>query len=117
ALTKRIGQAGAKLHTARSRNDQVALDLRLYVRDEIDAALQNINDVQRALLDLAIQHRDVMMPGYTHLQRAQPIFLPHYLLAQIEAFDRDRSRLIDCRARTNILPLGAGALAGSTIVL
>ena len=117
ALTKRIGAAGAKLHTARSRNDQVALDLRLYVKAEILELGAGLRSLQTALLDLAEQHVDVVMPGYTHLQRAQPIFLAHYLLAQIEAFARDAERLRDCNARTDVLPLGSGALAGSTIVL
>src|SRR5438105_11375989 len=117
SLTKRIGVAGAKLHTARSRNDQVALDLRLYVKAEIPELGVGLRSLQTALLDLAEQHVDVAMPGYTHLQRAQPIFLAHYLLAQIEAFERDAERLRDCNARTDVLPLGSGALAGSTIVL
>src|SRR6266404_299137 len=117
ALTKRIGATGAKLHTARSRNDQVALDLRLYVKAEILELGAGLRSLQTALLDLAEQHVDVVMPGYTHLQRAQPIFLAHYLLAQIEAFARDAERLRDCNARTDVLPLGSGALAGSTIVL
>src|SRR6266513_4733952 len=117
SLTKRIGAAGAKLHTARSRNDQVALDLRLYVKAEIAELDVGLRSLQTALLDLAEQHVDVVMPGYTHLQRAQPIFLAHYLLAQIEAFERDAERLRDCNARTDVLPLGSGALAGSTIVL
>ena len=117
ALTKRIGAAGAKLHTARSRNDQVALDLRLYVKAEIAELSAGLRSLQTALLDLAEQHVDVVMPGYTHLQRAQPVFLAHYLLAQIEAFARDAERLRDCNARTDVLPLGSGALAGSTIAL
>lgn len=117
ALTRRIGSAGAKLHTARSRNDQVALDLRLYVKEEIVEALSRLRNLQRALLDLAEKHVDVVMPGYTHLQRAQPITFSHYLLGQIEAFERDWERLDDCRVRTDVLPLGSGALAGSTIIL
>src|SRR6266478_3567980 len=116
-LTKRIGAAGAKLHTARSRNDQVALDLRLYVKAEIAEIGARLRSLQTVLLNLAEQHFDVVMPGYTHAQRAQPIFLAHYLLAQIEAFERDAERLRDCNARTDVLPLGSGALAGSTIVL
>lgn len=117
ALTNRIGAAGAKLHTARSRNDQVALDLRLYVKSEIIEIQRAIKPLQLALLELATENSDVVMPGYTHLQRAQPIFLAHYLLGQIEALERDRSRLDDCFARTDVLPLASGALAGSTIVL
>ena len=116
-LTKRIGAAGAKLHTARSRNDQVALDLRLYVKTEIAEIGARLRSLQTVLLNLAEQHIDVVMPGYTHLQRAQPIFFAHYLLAQIEAIERDAERLRDCNARTDVLPLGSGALAGSTIVL
>src|SRR5437773_4719379 len=117
ALTKRIGAAGAKLHTARSRNDQIALDLRLYVKEESREVDAHLRRLQIALLNLAEQHLDVVMPGYTHLQRAQPIFFAHYLLAQIEALERDMERLRDCNARTDVLPLGSGALAGSTIVL
>src|SRR5437667_6772905 len=117
ALTKRIGAAGAKLHTARSRNDQIALDLRLYVKAEIAEVLSRLRDLQRALLRLAETRADVVMPGYTHLQPAQPITLSHYLLAQIESFERDANRLRDCLRRTDVLPLGSGALAGSAIVL
>ena len=117
ALTKRIGAGGGKLHTARSRNDQVALDLRLYVKGESAALSVGLRSLQTALLDLAEQHVDVVMPGYTHLQRAQPITFSHYLLGQIEAFERDVNRLRDCGRRTDVLPLGSGALSGSTIVL
>ena len=117
ALTKRIGSAGAKLHTARSRNDQVALDLRLYVKAETAEIGARLRSLQTALLNLAEQHVDVVMPGYTHLQRAQPIFFAHYMLAQIEAFERDAERLRDCARRADVMPLGSGALAGSTIVL
>ena len=117
ALTKRIGAGGGKLHTARSRNDQVALDLRLYVKGESAALSVGLRSLQTALLDLAEQHVDVVMPGYTHLQRAQPITFSHYLLGQIEAFERDLDRLRDCGRRTDVLPLGSGALSGSTIVL
>src|SRR5205823_7123163 len=116
-LTKRIGSAGAKLHTARSRNDQIALDLRLYVKAEGGEIQTKVRALQFVLLNLAEQHQADLLPGYTHLQRAQPIFLAHYLLAQIEAFARDAERLRDCNARTDVLPLGSGALAGSTIVL
>jgi argininosuccinate lyase len=116
-LTKRIGSAGAKLHTARSRNDQIALDLRLYVKAQIDEIRNHLRALQNALLQLAEQHVDLVMPGYTHLQRAQPIFFSHYLLGQIEAFERDAGRLQDCFVRADVLPLGSGALAGSTIVL
>jgi argininosuccinate lyase len=117
ALTKKIGDTGAKLHTARSRNDQVALDLRLYVKEEIEQTSARLKKLQTAFLDLAEEHVDLIMPGYTHLQRAQPILLAHYLLGQIEAFGRDAERLNNCLQRTDVLPLGSGALAGSTIVL
>src|SRR6266404_2885060 len=117
ALTEKIGQAGARLHTARSRNDQVALDLRLYVKEEIPSTSARLGKLQRALLKLAQKQVDLVMPGYTHLQRAQPIPFAHYLLGQIEAFARDAERLRDCLQRTDVLPLGSGALAGSTIVL
>ena len=116
-LTKRIGAVGAKLHTARSRNDQVALDLRLYVKGEAAEVCARLRELQRVLLRLAEQHQNVLMPGYTHLQRAQPISLGHYFLAHIEALERDYSRVFAGAERADILPLGAGALAGSTIVL
>jgi argininosuccinate lyase len=117
ALARRTGAVGAKLHTARSRNDQIALDLRLYVKAEIAEVLGRLRSLQTALLDVAERHVDVLMPGYTHLQRAQPITFSHYLLGQMEAFERDANRLRDCLTRTDFLPLGSGALAGSTIVL
>ncbi|HJX97407.1 MAG TPA: argininosuccinate lyase [Chthoniobacterales bacterium] len=117
ALTKKIGDTGAKLHTARSRNDQVALDLRLYIKEEIKRTSAQLKKLQRAFLALAGKYVDLVMPGYTHLQRAQPILFAHYLLGQIEAFARDSERLDDCFRRTDVLPLGSGALAGSTIVL
>jgi argininosuccinate lyase len=116
-LTKRIGAAGAKLHTARSRNDQVALDLRLYVKAEAAEVCSRLRELQRALLGLSEKHQAVIMPGYTHLQRAQPISLGHYFLAQMEALERDHARIIDCARRADVLPLGSGAIAGSTIVL
>src|SRR5437667_2869570 len=117
ALTKKIGETGAKLHTARSRNDQIALDLRLYVKDQINRTSSQIKKLQTSLLDLAEKNVDVIMPGYTHLQRAQPILFAHYLLGQVEAFARDVERLNNGLERTDVLPLGSGALAGSTIVL
>jgi argininosuccinate lyase len=117
ALTKRIGSAGAKLHTARSRNDQVALDLCLYVRAESTAVRAGLRALQHVLLDLADRQQGIVVPGYTHLQRAQPILLSHYFLAQIEALERDYQRVVDGAKRTDVLPLGAGAIAGSTIVL
>src|SRR3954468_14363383 len=117
ALTSRIGPAGARLHTARSRNDQVALDLRLYVKGAGAQTMKRVRDLQEALLDRAEEHHDTLVPGYTHLQRAQPISLAHYFLAHLEALDRDVARIRDCLVRTDVLPLGSGALAGSTIVL
>jgi Argininosuccinate lyase len=105
------------LHTARSRNDQIALDLRLYVREEIDQIVIRLRALQNALLLLAQKHSDIIMPGYTHMQRAQPIYLAHYLLAQLEALERDHERLRDARRRADVMPLGSGALAGSSIAL
>ena len=116
-LTNRIGDAGAKLHTARSRNDQVATDLRLYLRDEISALQSGVRALQSSLVGLARDNEEVLIPGYTHLQRAQPIPLAHHLLAYIEMFDRDHGRLGDVALRMDELPLGSGALAGSTLVL
>lgn len=116
-LTRRIGAAGGKLHTARSRNDQVATDIRLYLRSECDTLTSGIRALQRALVTLADRERDVIIPGYTHLQRAQPVFFAHHLLAYVEMLDRDAQRVADARKRMNILPLGSGAIAGSTIIL
>jgi argininosuccinate lyase len=116
-LTKRIGDAGAKLHTARSRNDQVALDIRMYLRDECDAIGELLRSLQRALVNFAERSRDVVIPGYTHLQRAQPVYFAHHLLAYVEMLERDLGRIADCRKRMNVMPLGSGAIAGSTIVL
>ncbi|WP_018084522.1 argininosuccinate lyase [Desulfurispora thermophila] len=113
-LTQKIGAVAKKLHTARSRNDQVALDVRLYLREEIDHICQLLKQLCRQLLDLAENHLDTVMPGYTHLQRAQPVTLAHHLLAYVQMFRRDLDRLADCRRRVNVLPLGAGALAGTT---
>ncbi len=113
-LIERIGPVGKKLHTARSRNDQVALDVRMYLKDEIDAIIALLRQLQETLLDLAEKHLDTVMPGYTHLQRAQPVTLAHHLLAYVQMFGRDVERLQDCRRRTDVLPLGAGALAGTT---
>jgi len=113
ALTDRIGAAGAKLHTARSRNDQVNLDFRLYLRDEADALDVLLCETQRAFARRARKYLGVVMPGYTHLQRAQPVLLSHHLLAYVEMFQRDRERLAGCRQRINIMPLGAAAMAGT----
>jgi argininosuccinate lyase len=111
-LIEQVGPVGGKLHTARSRNDQVALDVRLYLRDEVDAIAAALGALQRALLDQAERHLDVIMPGYTHLQTAQPILFAHHLLAYVEMIGRDAGRLRDLRGRLNVLPLGAGPLAG-----
>jgi argininosuccinate lyase len=116
-LTRRIGPAGAKLHTARSRNDQVATDTRLYCRTEIDGLLLETTGLQLALLERAEKHAATVIPGYTHLQRGQPVTAGHHFLAYVEMLERDKSRLADCRKRLNISPLGSGALAGSTINL
>src|SRR5471032_757541 len=115
-LTKRV-PAGAKLHTARSRNDQVALDVRMWLRDEITLLLGEIANLQRALVSLGEKNSDVIIPGYTHLQRAQPVYLAHHLLAYVEMLERDCERLWDCHSRVNVCPLGSGAIAGSTLPL
>jgi argininosuccinate lyase len=117
ALTERIGPAGAKLHTARSRNDQVALDLRLYLRHESDLLDLRIRELQLALMERAKRNSAAILPGYTHLQRAQPVLFAHHLLAYVEMLERDKDRLRDARGRINRMPLGSGALAGSTIEL
>ena len=116
ALTRRT-PAGAKLHTGRSRNDQVALDMRLWLREQIAALREEIRLLQRALVELGEREREVVIPGYTHLQRAQPVYLAHHLLAYVEMLARDSQRLRECFARVNVCPLGSGALAGSTLPL
>lgn len=116
-LTERIGEAGKKLHTGRSRNDQVATDVRLYLRHEIDRITGEILRFQQALLDLAEREADTIMPGFTHLQVAQPVTFGHHLLAWCEMLARDYERLLDCRKRVNVMPLGAAALAGTTFPL
>ncbi|MCC6301971.1 MAG: argininosuccinate lyase [Gammaproteobacteria bacterium] len=113
-LTERIGEAGKKLHTGRSRNDQVATDLRLYLRDEIDAVDAGLKALQGVLLDIAEREADTIMPGFTHLQVAQPVTFGHHLMAWFEMLRRDRARLADCRRRVNVMPLGAAALAGTS---
>jgi argininosuccinate lyase len=113
-LTQRIGDSGKKLHTGRSRNDQVATDIRLYVREEIDAINKQLARLQAALVDLAEHHIETIMPGFTHLQTAQPVTFGHHLLAWFEMLKRDRGRLSDCRTRVNVMPLGAAALAGTS---
>ncbi|MBI3303411.1 MAG: argininosuccinate lyase [Deltaproteobacteria bacterium] len=114
-LTEKIGPLGGKLHTARSRNDQILLDVRLYLRDEITTIRQLLGTLQKQLARLAKRHSAVVMPGYTHLQRAQPVLLAHHLLAYYEMLSRDQERLQQCGERVNVLPLGAGALAGTTL--
>ena len=116
-LTARIGIAGKKLHTARSRNDQVALDIRMYLADEIDNTIALAKDLVKALCETAGQHLESVMPGYTHLQRAQPVTMAHYLMAYAQMLLRDIDRLADCKKRTMVLPLGSGALAGTTYPL
>ncbi|HUA68388.1 MAG TPA: argininosuccinate lyase [Candidatus Saccharimonadales bacterium] len=115
-LTRRV-PAGAKLHTARSRNDQVALDIRMWLRDEIKSLLGEVAGLQQAIVLLGERNSDVLIPGYTHLQRAQPVYLAHHLLAYVEMFARDCNRLWDCYSRVNVCPLGSGAIAGSTLPL
>jgi argininosuccinate lyase len=114
ALTAEIGEAGKKLHTGRSRNDQVATDVRLWLRDEIDIIREAIGNLQRVLLDLAEREAETLMPGFTHLQVAQPVTFGHHLMAWFEMLRRDRGRLADCRRRVNVMPLGSAALAGTT---
>lgn len=113
-LIQKIGPAGGKIHTARSRNDQVALDLRLYLRDRIQSLRQELNTLQRALLNVAKTQGLLILPGYTHLQRAQPVLLGHHLLAYLEMFCRDQQRLKEILGRVNVLPLGSAALAGTS---
>lgn len=115
ALIDQLGDIGRKLHTARSRNDQVATDVKLWVRDALDRVDQRLAALQGAFVAAAERHRDVILPGYTHLQRAQPVLAAHYFLAYVEKLARDRSRLADTRKRLNVLPLGAAALAGTTL--
>jgi argininosuccinate lyase len=113
-LIEKVGAVGGKLHTARSRNDQIALDIRLYLREKIGDLTQQIVALQQALVEIAEQHLDQILPGYTHLQRAQPVLLSHHLLAYYDMLDRDKERLQDCLKRVNVLPLGAAALAGTS---
>jgi argininosuccinate lyase len=114
-LVNKIGPAGKKLHTARSRNDQVALDIRLYLREETEDILSKISQFQKTLLAIAEKHVDTVMPGYTHLQRAQPVLLAHHLLAYIEMIERDKGRFTDSLKRLNVLPLGSCALSGTSL--
>jgi argininosuccinate lyase len=111
-LFEKIGDVAGKLHTARSRNDQIALDMRLFVKEEILKTIDKIKALQSSLVELAEANKAVVMPGYTHLQQAQPVLLAHHLLAYFEMFERDKERFHDCLKRTNVIPLGSGALAG-----
>lgn len=113
-LTQKVGDAGKRLHTGRSRNDQVATDIRLWLREEIDRIVLLINDLQSALVDLAEKNAEVVMPGFTHMQVAQPVSFGHHMLAYVEMLGRDCERMQDCRHRVNRMPLGAAALAGTT---
>ncbi|MDG3007494.1 argininosuccinate lyase [Paludisphaera mucosa] len=115
ALTEKLGDLGRKLHTGRSRNDQVSTDVKLWTRDAIDRLAAGLVHLQRAFVASAGRHEGLILPGYTHMQRAQPVLAPHYFLAYVEKLERDRSRLADCRRRLNVLPLGAAALAGTSI--
>ncbi|MCR5829422.1 MAG: argininosuccinate lyase [Lachnospiraceae bacterium] len=116
-LTSRIGDAGKKLHTGRSRNDQVALDIKLYIRDYIDELDKKIKELQNTLCSIIENNLETFMPGFTHMQKAQPVTLAHHMSAYFEMFKRDRSRLFDIRKRMNLCPLGSGALAGTTYPL
>ncbi len=113
ALIDAIGPAGAKLHSARSRNDQIALDLRLYLRDQCDRFVLLLDGIQKAFVVLARRYMGQVMPGYTHMQRAQPVLIAHHMMAYYEMFGRDKERIVDCRKRINIMPLGAAAMAGT----
>jgi argininosuccinate lyase len=115
ALIERLGDVGRKLHTGRSRNDQVVTDVKLWVRDAIDEINARLVALQSAFLDVAQRDSDVILPGYTHMQRAQPVLASHYYLAYVEKLERDRGRLADCRRRVNVLPLGVAALAGTSL--
>ncbi|HSN80267.1 MAG TPA: argininosuccinate lyase, partial [Rhodoferax sp.] len=116
-LTQLVGDAGKRLHTGRSRNDQVATDVRLWLRGEIDLISALLLDLQQALIDVAEQHVEVILPGFTHLQVAQPVSFGHHLLAYVDMFSRDAERMMDVRRRVNRLPLGAAALAGTSYPL
>ena len=116
-LISRIGDVGKRLHTGRSRNDQVALDIRMYLRSEIDTLSSYLEELKETILNIAEENLDTIMPGYTHLQKAQPITLSHHIMAYYEMLRRDTQRLLDCRKRLNIMPLGSGALAGTTYPL
>jgi argininosuccinate lyase len=115
ALVDKLGDVGRKLHTARSRNDQVATDLKLWVREALDRVDAHLTILQRAFVTAAGRHRSIVLPGYTHMQRAQPVLAAHVFLSYVEKLERDRARLADCRRRLNVLPLGAAALAGTSL--
>jgi argininosuccinate lyase len=115
ALIERLGDLGRKLHTGRSRNDQVVTDVKLWSRDTLDDMDRRLQELQAALIEAADRERELILPGYTHLQRAQPVLAAHYFLAYVEKYERDRQRLADCRRRLNVLPLGAAALAGTSL--
>ena len=115
ALIEKTGDIGRKLHTARSRNDQVATDVKLWAREALDRVDERLTDLQRALVQATSRYPDLILPGYTHMQRAQPVLVAHVLLAYVEKLERDRSRLVDCRRRLNVLPLGTAALAGTSL--
>ncbi|MBT8331284.1 MAG: argininosuccinate lyase, partial [Deltaproteobacteria bacterium] len=112
-LAEIVGPVAQKLHTARSRNDQVALDVRLYLRDAVAAIIRLLGRLQKVVVSVAKRHTQTVIPGYTHLQRAQPVLLAHHLMAYYEMFARDTERLQDCLARINVMPLGSAALAGT----
>ncbi len=116
-LTERIGEAGKRLHTGRSRNDQVALDIRMYLMDETDEISAMLRHAMGTLVSIAKENTETIMPGYTHLQKAQPVTFAHHLMAYFEMFKRDYARLMDCRERMNVMPLGSGAMAGTTYPL
>ena len=116
-LTDKIGDAGKRLHTGRSRNDQVALDIRMYLMDEIDEIYEMVKALMSAIVSIAKEHTETIMPGYTHLQKAQPISFAHHMMAYFEMLKRDSERLLDTKKRTNVMPLGSGALAGTTYPL
>jgi argininosuccinate lyase len=115
ALIEKLGDVGRKLHTGRSRNDQVVTDVKLWVRDALDGIVKRLKTLQASLIGAAERHKGVILPGYTHLQRAQPVLAAHYFLAYVEKYQRDVERLADCRKRVNVLPLGAAALAGTSL--
>ncbi len=117
ALIAKLGPEGARVHSGRSRNDQVALDIRLYLREEADKIVSGIRDFQKALVKVGAEYSELIMPGFTHLQHAQVVLFAHHLLAYVEMLDRDAERIADCRKRINVMPLGSGAIAGSTLPL